>query len=326
MLYFGGICIMNNEKSLFIANFNCTFGTDNKPMLEHFENIIFPAFTQESEDGGNRAGDSEYFFENVQLIMTKGEFVLAGLIIKRTTLEVKSRYIKGKGLVRTDEKHPSDPYSYFLINLKNHRMILVKNQKGSPTLANFSSTARHILQNFVRKYNSKVEKDKKLPLVHLHVVAIPFEGKINEELKKVNKIKNVTLRFYPLNGDILNDDTIGDLLDMLDKVGSQSGSLQINTPDDKEKVGEVIEDSKGLVKPTVRVLYKNGTSRTLKDDSFTEEMKITLDEEESFNENINNIAGKVLNKKEFTETSEENKGIYEKFFTPLEKLYNKYLK
>lgn len=315
---------MINEKSLFIANFNCTFGKDNKPMLEHFEDIILPAFSQEQE-GIKKSGDTEYFFENVKLIMTKGEFVLAGLFIKRTTLEVKSIYIKGKGLVRTNEKYPSDPYSYFLINLKNHRMVLAKNQKGSPTLANFSSTAKYILQNFVKEHNSIVDKDEKLPSVHLNVVAIPFKGVIQEELKKVKKIKNVTLRFYPQNGDIMNGDTINNLLEMLDDIESKSGSIQFNTPSNKNKVAEVLNDTKGLVKPTVRVVYKNGSTRTLKDDSFTEEMKIPLDEEESFNENIDNIAGKVLHKEEFNETSPENRGIYERFITPLFELYNKYL-
>lgn len=36
---------MINKKYLYLANFNCTFGDKNCPMLEYFEEIIYPAFT-----------------------------------------------------------------------------------------------------------------------------------------------------------------------------------------------------------------------------------------------------------------------------------------
>lgn len=315
---------MLENKTLTIANFNCTFGNENEPMLEHFEDIILPAFKM---DNVKENKDTSYFFDNVEISMIKGEFVLAGLLIKRTMLEVKSIYKEGEGLKRTHEVYPSDPYSYFLINLKNHRMALVKNQKGSPNLSNFSATAKHVLQSYIRSYNQNVsEKEEKLPSVHLNVVAIPFEGVIKEELRKVQKIFNVTLRFYPLNGDISNNDTFKHLTEILDDVDSGSGYVQINTPDNKQKVAELLDDSKGLVKPSIRVKYRDGSKKTLKDDSFTEEMKIPLDDEESFRENIDNIAGKIINKEEFNETSDENRRIYDKFFTKIESLYNKYLK
>lgn len=306
------------QKSAYIANFNCTFGTKNEPMLTHFLDVILPAFTEDEDD--QKKG---FFFENVKLTNIKGEFVLAGLIVKRTTLEVKSRYINGK-LVRTNELYPSDPYSYFLINLKNHRMVLAKNQKGSPTLTNFSTTARDVLKKYIDQLNSGIkEKDEKIPQIQLNVVAIPFEGAIKEELKKVKKINNVTLRFYPTNGDIMDNETVEHLTESLEMLGSKTGYIKYNTPTNKENVAKVIEDTKGLMKPTIRVEYKNGTSGTLKDSSFTEVMNITLEESDTFEQNIDAITGKVINKEEFNETSEENKKIYQRFFTQLESWYNK---
>lgn len=315
---------MLSEKSLYIANFNCTFGSEDAPMLMHFEDIILPAFTQEVDEESRRK--TKFFFKNVKLTNVKGDFVLAGLIVKSTTLEVKSRIIDGK-LVRTNESYPSDPYSYFLINLKNHRMVLVKNQKGSPTLKNFSTTARDALRKYIREQNvSRDKKEEKFPSVQLNVVAIPFKGAIEEELKKVKQIKNVILRFYPLNGDIMDNETIEHLTESLQKLGSKTGSINFNTPDNKMNVAKVVEDTKGLMKPTIRVKYKNGTSGTLKDDSFTEVMNISLDEDETFNQNIDVIAGKVINKEEFNETSDENKKIYDRFYTKVENLYNFFLK
>lgn len=318
---------MIKNKTSYIANFNCTFGSENEPLLTFFEKIILPAFTKDfKEENRKKNRKTTFFFDQVKLTNVKGEFVLAGLIVKSTTLEVKSRLIDGE-LVRTNEVYPTDPYSYFLINLKNHRMVLVKNQNGSPTLNNFSTAAKDVLNRYIREQNSMIEeKDQKLPSIYLNVVAIPFEGIIEDELKRVKKINKVTLRFYPLNGDIMDNETVDDLTETLRKLGSKTGLVQYNTPTNNENVAKVIENTKGLMNPTVKVIYKNGTSGTLKDDSFTEVMDIPVDDDETFLQNIDVIASKVINKEEFNETSQENQNIYDRFFTQIEGLYNKFLK
>lgn len=312
---------MLEEKNLNIANFNCTFGKENKPMLEHFEDVILPAFQQEIV---RVIDDNKYHFEKVRLNMTKGEFTLAGIIVKRTKIVVKSVIKEGEGLTKTNQVIPSDPYSFFLINLKNHRMALVKNQKESPSISNFSLVAKHYLRTYVNEYNKTVtDKSEKLPYARLNIVAIPFKGVIEEELKHIKKIENVTLRFYPLNGDVTPNETITHLRELLDEVDSGSAFARINTPKNHKRVAELLDETKGTVEPSIRVVYKNDTKRTLKDEAFTETMKIHIDEEEPFNDNIDNIAGKLINQDEFTETSEENKNIYHKFFGVLTAIFNK---
>jgi hypothetical protein len=315
--------VMVDSKTSYIANFNVTFGKENEPMLSRFEDIILPAFTKEKNAKIKLNKDSpSFFFEEVRLTNVKGEFVLAGLIVKSTKLEVKSRIIDGK-LTRTNLEYPSDPYSYFIINLKNHRMVLVKNQKGSPTLKNFSSTANMLIKNHIREHN-EVYIDDKLPEANLNVVAIPFEGKISEEIKKVKKINQIQLKFYPLNGDIIDNETVDDLNETLSKLGSNTGHLQFNSPDNETNVADLLKDTKGLLKPTVRVTYANGSRATLKDDSFAEVIFIQVSEEDSFYENIDTITGRVINKTEFNQTSDENQRIYHTFFNKLERIYNKF--
>ncbi len=309
---------MIERKSLYIANFNCTFGKENKPMLDYFEEIVMPAFQQSQvrESDGNK-----YFFDNVKLIMVKGEFMLGGLLIKRTKLEVKSLYTEGK-LTLTNEIHPSDPYSYFLINLKNHRMVLVKNQKGSPNLGNFSATAKYVLKDYVSKINRDIEdKEERLPAANLNIVAIPFKDAIRKEMRNVKKIQNVILRFYPLNGDIDGNEVFTYMREMLEEVDSKSGYTQINTPDNRENVINLLDDTNGLVRPTLRVVYNNGSARTLRDDSFTEEMQIQLEDTEDLYENLDSIAGRVINEEQFTDTSEENQNIYERWFGKLMSIF-----
>ncbi|MEW4290057.1 hypothetical protein [Rossellomorea marisflavi] len=314
---------MVDAKTSYIANFNITFGKDNEPMLNRFEDVILPAFTKEKDAKVKLNKDSPvFFFEEVRLTNVKGEFVLAGLIVKSTKLEVKSRYVDGK-LTKTNEEYPSDPYSYFIINLKNHRMVLVKNQKGSPTLKNFSTTANMLIKNYIREHNG-IYEDNKLPVANLNVVAIPFEGKIFDEIKKVQKINQIQLKFYPLNGDIIDNETVDDLNETLNKIGSNTGHIQFNSPDNETNVADLLKDTKGLLKPTVRVTYANGSRATLKDDTFTEVIYIQVSEDDSFYENIDTITGSVVNKTEFNQTSPENNRIYHKFFGKLEELYKKF--
>lgn len=155
--------------------------------------------------------------------------MLVGLIVKSTKLEVKSRIVEGK-LMKMDLEYPTDPYSYFAINLRNHRMVLVKNQSGSPTLRNFESTISILLKQFVRlNFPDKTKKDD-IPIPHLNVVAIPNETKIDEELKNVKKINQIQLRFYPLNGDVIDDETIRDSQETLYELNSSSAHIQEGVP------------------------------------------------------------------------------------------------
>lgn len=315
---------MLEKKTLYVANFNCTFGKNDEPLLNHFEDIILPAF-QEDIVYENKRNGNEYLFEDVELSNKNGIFVLVGLLVKKTHLDIKTRYDKNGVLIATNDRVPSDPFSYFIINLQNHRMALVKNQKGSPTVGDFEKTASFILKTFVKNYNVNVDqKEDKLPRPNLNVVTIPYEGKIEEELKKVQKIETAVLRFYPLNGDISPNSLFNELREMLSEVESKTGSTQINNPKNHRKMAGLLKDTKGTVKPILKVIYSNGSRRTLRDSDFSESSKIDLDDSLPFHENMGEISGKVINQEEYNETSEENKSIYHTFFSKLESLfYNK---
>lgn len=313
---------MIEKRDLYVANFNCTFGKEDEPLLAHFEDIILPAF-KEGIVYHNKRNGNEYLLEDVELSMKNGIFVLVGLLVKKTFLDIKTRYDDQGVLKPTNDRIPSDPFSYFIINLKNHRMALVKNQKGSPSVGDFDKTASYILKTFVNEHNESMNSDEdKLPVPNLNVVTIPFEGKIEEELKKVQKIESAVLRFYPLNGDISPNKVFNELREMLAEVDSKTGNTQFNNPKDHRKIADILKDTKGTVKPTLKVIYGNGAKRTLRDKDFSESTKIDIDDTLTFHENMDEISGKVINQEEYNETSDENDSIYSKFFSRLERLFN----
>ena len=183
-----------------IANFNIVFGEEEKPMLDYFDTVIFPAFTS---DIRKVSDGNEYLFMNVKISEDLGDnYILIGQFVKKTILEVKSDINEEGDLIEKNEKYSSAPYSTFAINLMNHRMIYVPNQKGSPTLVNFRSAVKYIINSYLKEKNRTLNENEKLEDAFINIVGIPSANSMDELLKNVEKINKLTLRFYPLNGDI----------------------------------------------------------------------------------------------------------------------------
>jgi hypothetical protein len=301
---------MANKREMVIANFNCTYGDDNLPMLEYFDEILYPAFTSNikrvTED------KDEYFFEQVRLIeYMENEFAITGLFIKRTIIEVKSGYDDDNGLTHKDINIPTAPYSLFVIFLNNHRMLLIKNQRReSPDIRSFSATAKTIINQVVKKYNKERSKEEKLPYPFLNIASIPSKETIESQLENVKNINSITLRFYPLNGDVDTSAVLMHLRSQLDILKSKTGNTVINSPKDKKEVIDFIEDTKGNAIPSLKVSYNNGDSRTIKSDEFAEKINVVLNEENLSIESTTEVINKVINRKEIQEVSEDNKVIY----------------
>lgn len=300
-----------SNKRMIIANFNVVFGESEQPLLKHFDSIVLPAF---SKGFKNISGDNEYRFMNVQLVDTKKEtLALTGIIVKKTFVEIKSKFNEDGNLIETDEEYATAPYSLFVIHLNNHRMTLVKNQKGSPELKSFSSTFRKMLASYIRSEN-RIRKEKELellPLPEINIVGIPMRDSIEDALRKVKKINKLTLRFYPLNGDLdfsgLFDGITSDLRKI---VGSKTGSLVLNSPTSVDGVIDVIDAAQGTIDPLFNVTYLDKTKGTISNNMISESMEINLDEMGDINSELDQIIDKTKDIESLNYVSEENQKIY----------------
>ncbi|MBZ6007208.1 hypothetical protein K1514_15045 [Paraclostridium bifermentans] len=297
---------MGSKKRVTLANFNCTYGLNDEPMLTYFEELILPAF-----NGGLKrfASNDTYFFDRVKLIEYKPEeYILTGILVKSTILEIKSRYYAESGLVDIDDKVKADPYSIFAIYLKNHRMILVQNQKGSPDIRNFRATIRETLEQTRNEINRK--NKNKIPYVNLNIASIPSKYEIKKQLESVKSIQKLSLKFYPLNGDVDTSSTIKSLRSQLDSLGSKTGTLDYRSPKNIEGVGEFIENTKGTSDATLWTTFEDGTKRKMVNDEFSEKIEVKIDESAQYPDNILDVVDKLDDKEELKEYSEENKNIY----------------
>lgn len=301
-------------KRTFIANFNLVFyGKDEEPLLSQFDTILMPALMSGEK---RTSGDSKYFLLDVGIRQDEDdEYVLKGLIVKQTVLEVKSDLDENGRLIEKDEKYPTAPFSMFAIYLKNHRMVYVQNQKGSPSLDNFKATIKYLLNLYVDKKSKELNKE--LPIPILNVVGIPMRKKLKDALEEVDKINQLCLRFYPLNGDIDYSGLFGGISkDIRGAADSKRADLILKSPKNINGVIDIVEKSGGTVKPIFEVTYKdkkNGKKRTgkIKDEEIAESMELEI-EDTDLESQMNNIIAEGKKHSSITYLSKDNEGIYEK--------------
>ena len=298
---------MKVERVAQIANFNVVIGENEAPMLEYFDTLIYPAFTS---DFSRKEKDVEYLFKGVKLVHDKNEnFVLVGKLVKKTVLDVCSDIDPEGELIEKDEHYSSAPYSTFAIFLKNHRMVLVPNQKGSPTLASFRSTVCRVFSEYRKQINENVDDEKKIPEPIVKVVGIPSVKSMREALSTVERVHELKLRFYPLNGDIDFAGLFGNMTTELRKtVGSKNGETILKSPKNVEGIAKVLEEAAGTVEPVLTVTTKEKAKVKLKENEITERYKIKLSEDNSFEEESKEVVKETegLNLIEYSNENHEN--------------------
>lgn len=294
------------KKTSTIANFNCKFG--EKPMLPYFKEIIYPAFTNEHS---RSVGDDKYFFEGVKLENSKGRYILQGVLVKKTKLEIKTEYNDGE-LEYVNKFYDSAPISIFSLFLDNHRFIYTTNQKGSPDIRSFSATIKEFIKREVSNYNLERKKEDRIIQPKIDIVSIPEKSSIEEKLKQVKKIKKLSFKFFNLNGDMDTTDAYDWMLSELDAYGSKTGEITINSPTNFDVVSDRIGESKGFAKVNLNVDYKNGGSGKLDNESISEKFTIDVPEEST----INTVAMVTLdtfkNNELLNSVTKENQRIYDK--------------
>lgn len=305
-----------NKKKMNLANFNVTFGKENKPMLTFFDTIVYPAFKSEEHVKSSNTKNTYFFFENVEIKeYGDGDYILVGNIIKKTQVEVKTDYVNGK-LVEKNEIHSTAPFSRFIIFLKNHRMILIKNEKDSPTLKNLEYTFDKNAKTIIKNHNNSLlgNKDKTLryPSIITNVIALPIADTVKEVLAEVEKINTFKLRLFPLNGDLDFSDLCRDTRDFIDSTGAKTGSIIVNSPQSKSIVSDIIDTSSGLVECSLGVKFKNGLTGTIQSQKLNGTMECEVAEINISEYSDSVVIEQVKDNPGMGVLSEENKNIFEK--------------
>lgn len=298
-----------DTKVMQFANFNITFGNSNAPMLAYFEEIIFPAFRSDYVRG-KKDDAQKYSFSDVRIKEIDGEYVLVGNFIKDMEYQIITTVHEGD-LVSTPAHVPTAPYSRFVVFLKNHRMVLVRNEMRSPDIRSFQKTVRDMLAVYIRKENKERSSENKLPIAVVHIVDIPLKDNIENVLKEVAKINSLSLRFFPLNNDIDPMPLAHAMREDMNRVGSRTGNLTFNTPGSKNGVRAVIQSTGGMAIASMKVTDTEGEKRNIKEGSFSSSTSIEYEGNVDSKGDAYVVA--LAQKNEvMMHTSEENLSLYQK--------------
>lgn len=300
-----------SKKNAQVANFNIVFGDKEQPMLDFFDTIIYPAMTSKIS---KVIDDNEYMFKNIEIIKNKEDvYVLKGILVKKTILEIKTDLDEEGELIEKDEKYSAAPYSAFVVNLLNHRMIFMPNQKGSPTILNFRSTLKYVIDAYINMKNKKLNAEQKLEYALVNVVGIPSAKTMDELLDNVKKINSLTLRFYPLNGDIDYTEAFGILTtDMRKDVGCKNGEIIFKSPKSIEGIKKLLEKAAGTINPILQVVTKEGSKAKLKDYELSEKYELDFEEDIDFEAEGIQLMDKMSSIETLTVTNDEHNMIYKR--------------
>ena len=313
---------MDEVKKLSIANFNITYGPENEPMLTYFQDILYPAFCNEQKV---RTSKNVSYFSDVELKLISSEYVLTGNLIRETHYRVRTIVVDNE-LVPSPSSVPTAPYSRFIIYLKSHRMILVKNEGQSPNLKSFQAVLRKVVDRYTREANR--ERDKAdLPLFPnavINIVNMPLPDSIDETIKEFAKIKSINLRFFPLNNDIDPAPLLAYVRSTMDSVDSKTGNLTFNSPKSANGISNLFQDSiaSGNASATVTGEKQDGTKVKITDNQLGSELQIPSAGNLSANDD-ERIANYCKSRNYLPEASEENKALYGKALNILELLVSK---
>lgn len=270
---------------MYVADLNVVFGKKEEPLINYLDDIVLPALNANLYIESSER--TCYIFTDVLLNeIEKDEYIIQGILIKDTMLDVMSEYSTEKGLEKTNKHFKSSPYSVFIIYLKNHRMVLVKNQVGSPDIRNFGAALRQAMKIYISEQNQerRLKSAQLLPMAKVHVAGIKTVQSVKEALRDVEKIEQLVFKLYPLNEEWDYGSVFGEIDETIRKeIGSKKGRMIFPSPKSIDGVAEIIEATEGLVQTELKVIYKSdlslsGTKKkgTIRDSAISEVMNIDL--------------------------------------------------
>ncbi len=311
---------------MYYGNFNITFGKNEEPMLSHFLDAIYPAFTSKIIRGNKEAGKPEYSFSDVMLKeYSDDKLALVGNCIKDTQYQVLTTKQEDGTLKENPRRIPTAPYSRFIIFLNNHRMVLIKNEPQSPDIRSFQLTVTQILHIYRQRYNHTPnrEPDDRIPYAIVNIVDMKLKDDIERAISGVSSIERFNLRFFPLNGDVDTVPITAAIRSRMKRLQSNTANLKFNSPKSKEGVADLVEETSESGLATFRISGKDqhGQPIDLKQDTFTSSQDIMYrgNISESDDSHFIEIANKnpIISK-----IGEVNRQIYDKYKKAIKDLFS----
>ena len=250
---------MTRKHAVNFANYICRF--EHLELLDLINEVIIPSFTSRYI---RTYRESKYFFHDIRIEnlieSNKGhEPAIFGRIVKDTVLRSHQVFQKG-ALVVSDEKIESSPSSIFVLLLKSHKLIFLKEYGRSPNIEAFRSTSLQFIKKhrikFIndiyenqdpnKKKLNKGELDSMYPLPTLDILPLSNQEGLAEFVSRFKVLQSVTVKMIKPNNEINTDKFFKSARKISDNLGSNQSKISF-----KNKGGLAKEKAVSEIEPAL---------------------------------------------------------------------------
>ena len=246
-----------SSHELEIANVTCKFG--NMDMLDLYDETVEPAFFTPMK---RKYGDTKLFFHQVEYVkLDESVLAIAGRFVKDTILESEQIFENGE-LKKESETLPSSPSSLFVLILNSHRLLFVREHRGSPTVGTFGTTLARFLKirhfGFLKAKSKEIDPEtgrrrafKELlrlyPYPTLDVVPVASRESLSQFIHRFHTLERIKIKLLPTNSELDNGPLFKGIRDAGDRIHSQTTALNYENKKGLKK-GEAIDQLSEAVK------------------------------------------------------------------------------
>lgn len=244
------------KKQLEFANFVCRFG-QKSVLVDQLERVVLPAFSIDREKSSAK---TRLFLHDVVVTEhSKNEHVIGGRIVKDTILESEKLYDKQtRKLEDSTNSLRSSPSSFFALVVETHRLIFVKEHRGSPTLRTFENLMRRfLLEAYIeaygkspsRKSTAEPEPDRPSPPT-LEIVPMMSESSLGAFLDRFDIIQSLSVRVAETNNELDNSDLLDNVRESHRRMQSTKTELSYKSTSEGLNKTEVAAELEAMGKGT----------------------------------------------------------------------------
>lgn len=213
-----------NIKRMEIANLTCRSKLGDKELLDVFVDYFLPAMQNQEAPGSKNSETLFYKFIDLNVAKIEKELVLYGRFIKCLNIE-REQILKGDILISSYETMDSAPSSFFVLILRNHKLLWVKEMSRAPLLKDFRAALLKMLDkerlNLIKDYiesqtsdlffskNNLANIERKAyaeyPELEVSVTPLGNNIQIQKKLSRFKNIYNITLKALRRNNELGSD-------------------------------------------------------------------------------------------------------------------------
>lgn len=204
----------------------------------------------------------------------------------------------------------------FVLFLKSHTMVLIKNQKGSPNIRSVRKAFNDNIGKYIENNNLEIlvknNEGEIYPDAVVNVTGISLTEDIEKELDKFETFKEVKLNFFDLNADIHVDEKVKYINDYLfSDLNCDNGVVHAKRPKNKETILKTIKAVNGKAYYSIEGKSKANEELTLTDTKITKN-KTYATKHEDLKEDKQSVIKNISNDEFFSvNITDDAKKVYE---------------